>query len=472
MSESFNNYLIVKSMSTNKIADIVRKIKPIYEKYATAIIENGVNGEVLYEYKDNISELIEELGITNKLHQTRLTIELNNLISSHINQDISTPKNESSIKSTIVKSDIFKNIVEEDSSIVMCAKLENGEDYIGKAEGPNGVKVKFVIDGHGGAETAEYIASKGPTEIVKQIEKLIEKQILNGIKENISEETIQTIVQLVATQLNNETLIRKGGAVFSGFIIVPQSDGKLVVPCWLGDCALRICQNDKIEKSEAHVARNNPPNKEYQRIMESDNATIVQGADHSKADTWYKSNLYENGLINRNCSAKDMGNIKWVKLAFEKITPERARKIVNRWSKQPDEIYVKDKCTGQKLQPTRSFGDGINGNRMSDILDKVEFLKAYHTRDGRISISLSTDGAEDVWTGPEWVFADGINPSLYIDEILRKISNKIITPIIGTRLLMELAKRGWTEHHMLSVAVERKGWQEADDIGIHTELIE
>jgi len=468
MSESFNNSLILKSMSSNTIAEIVYNISPIYKKYATAIIENGVNGEVVYIYKDNMRELIEELEITDKLHQTTLTAELNKLVSSYKNQDASTAKNESGIKSTIVKSDSLENIVEEDSSMVMCAKIQNGEDYIGKAEGPNGVKVKFVIDGHGGAETAEYIADEGPAEIVKQIE----KQISNRSKENISEEEIQKIVQSVATQLNSKTLILRGGAVFSGFIIVPQSDGKFVVPCWLGDCALRICQNDKIEQSEAHVARNNPQNKEYKRIMVSDDATVVLGEDRSKADAWYRSVLYEHGLIDRKCSAKDMGNIKWAKLAFEKITPERARKIVNRWSNEPDELYVKDKCTGQRLQPTRSLGDGINGKRMSGILDKVEFLKARHTRDGAISISLSTDGAEDVWTGPAWVFADAINPSFYIDEILRKISNKIITPIIGTRLLMELAKRGWTEHHMLSIAVERKGWQEADDIGIHTELIE
>lgn len=71
----------IMSASTSEVADAVREIGEAYWEYAAVIEENGVNGATILEY-DDVNCLLDDLGITKRLHRMRLRSEVKRQPSS------------------------------------------------------------------------------------------------------------------------------------------------------------------------------------------------------------------------------------------------------------------------------------------------------------------------------------------------------------------------------------------------------
>lgn len=67
-------------MTSAEIAAVVRSIGMEYEAYAEKIEAAGLNEATLKEYGDKLEELLDDLGVKNRLHRRRLSTELRRLL--------------------------------------------------------------------------------------------------------------------------------------------------------------------------------------------------------------------------------------------------------------------------------------------------------------------------------------------------------------------------------------------------------
>ena len=353
----------------------------------------------------------------------------------------------------------FEQCVQEGHNAVSSAKrFGSGEDFIGECK-KGSTCVCIVVYGHSGSEAAQHLASCAPGQIVDAINSL------NHILDSTSTHTlIKSEIENIMQQLDREMTPLIGGAVYAAYANYECDRMNYTIPFYSGDAQIIISNEENIYQSTPHVATLFPPNAEHDRVVSSGGSVIINTKNKNKSiNDWYRDVLWTNIARDDGLRAHLQKHpAPWVRRAAT-VSPIDAAMVLQNWEREIPDTYILDKQSGNSLAPSRSLGEGIK-----HISAEPEFMDVFC---GQVAILIASDGLFDVLQGPRWVFCDLQSPQERVKELVHQVSTKDCSPTAATNAIMQIAINGWREHHFMSVTVHADGFDRADDIAVHTNLL-